>query len=223
MTQQTYPTPPYGRPGPQYGPPPAPYGPPTPPYGPPPGGFGQPPARRKRTGAIVGAVAAAVLVLGGLVVGAVLLLGSTATLDTAEAERQIAQMTEEQAGVAPTDVSCPADIEAEAGATFACSASLEDQPITFTVTQTDDQGNIEVAGDNSFVDVATVEASLTQQLGEVTGVEVVSTCDTDGHTVLVDGVGTPIPCTVTNAEDATDSIDVTATVDEDGAVSYEVL
>jgi hypothetical protein len=216
MTQQTYPTPPYGPPAPQYGPP-------APPYGPPPTGFGQPPARRRHTGAIIGAVVAAVLVLGGLVVGAVLLLGATTTLDTADAERQIAQMTEEQAGVAPTGVTCPEDIEAEAGATFSCSASLEDQPMTFTVTQTDDEGTIQVDGDNSFVDIATVEASLTQQLGEVTGVEVVSTCDADGHTVLVDGVGTPIPCTVTNAEDATDSVEVTATVDEDGAVSYEVL
>jgi hypothetical protein len=38
----------------------------------------------------------------------------------------------------------------------ACSASLEDQPITFTVTQTDDDGNVQIDGDNTFVDVATV-------------------------------------------------------------------
>ncbi len=216
MTQQTFPTPPFGPPAPQYGPPASPFGPPSTGFGPPPA-----PPRRRRTGVIIGAVAAAVVVLGGLVVGALLLFG-TKTLDTAEAERQIAQLTQEQAGVAPTDVSCPADIEAEAGATFDCSASLEDQPITFTVTQTDADGNVEITSDNSFVDIATVEASLNELLGEVAGVEVVSTCDADGHSVLVDGVGTPIPCTVTNAEDATDSVDVTATVDESGAVAYEV-
>jgi hypothetical protein len=214
MAQQTYPTPSFGPSSPQYGPPAAP-------YGPPPTGFGQPPAPRKRTGAIVSAVVAAVVLLGGLAVGALLLFG-TKTLDTAEVERQIAQLTEGQAGVAPTDVSCPADIEAESGATFACSASLEDQPITFTVTQTDADGNVRIDSDNSFVDVATVEASLTEQLGEVSGVEVVSTCDVGGRSVLVDGVGTPIPCTVTNAGDASDSVEVTATVDESGAVSYEV-
>ena len=159
--------------------------------------------------------------LGGLAVGALLLFGSK-ILDTAEAERQIAQLTEEQAGVAPTDVSCPADIEAEAGGTFTCSASLEDQPISFTITQTDDDGNIEIVSDNSFVDVATVEVSLTQQLSEVAGVEVVSTCDTEGHSVLVDGIGMSISCTVANAEDASDSVEVTATVDESGEVSYEV-
>jgi hypothetical protein len=211
MAQQTYPTPSFGPPAPQYGPPS--YGPPA--------GFGQPQAPRKHTGAIIGAVVSAVLVLGGLVVGAFLLFGSK-VLDTAEAERQIAQLTEEQAGVAPTDVSCPADIEAEAGGTFSCSASLEDQPISFTITQTDDDGNIEIVSDNSFVDVATVEASLTQQLGEVAGVEVVSTCDTGGHSVLVDGIGTPISCIVANAVDPSDSVEVTATVDESGTVSYEV-
>ena len=208
MTQQTYPSPSYGPAAPQYGPPVAPYGP--------------PPAPRRRIGVVIAAVVAGVLVLGGLVVGALLLFG-TKTLDTAEAERQIAQLTEDQAGVAPADVSCPADIGAEAGATFTCSASLENQPISFTVTQTDDDGNVQITSDNSFVDVATVEASLTQQLGEVAGVEVISTCDTGGHSVLVDGVGTPISCTVTNAEDASDSVDVSATVDESGTVSYEVV
>jgi hypothetical protein len=215
MAQQTYPTPPFGPSAPQYGPPASPYGPPA-------AGFGQPPVPRKRTGAIIGAIVAAVVVLGGLVVGALLLFG-TKTLDTADAERQIAQLTEEQAGVAPTDVSCPADIEAESGATFACTASLEDQPISFTVTQTDDDGNVQISGDNSFVDIATVEASLNEQWSEAAGVGIVSTCDADGHSVLVDGMGTPIPCIVANAEDASDSVEVLATVDESGAVTYEVM
>jgi hypothetical protein len=215
MAQQTYPDPSFGPTAPQYGPPASPYGPPA-------AGFGQPPTPRKRTGAIIGAVVAAVLMLGGLAVGAILLFG-TKTLDTAEAEREIAQLTEDQAGVAPTDVSCPADIEAEAGATFACSASLEDQPISFTVTQTDDDGNVQINSDNSFVSIAAVEASLNEQWGERAGVPVVSTCEADGHSVLVDGVGTPISCIVANAEDASDSVEVTATVDESGAVSYEIV
>jgi hypothetical protein len=168
---------------------------------------------------VVGIVVAAVVVLGALAVGAFLLFG-TKTLDMAEAEREIAQLTEDQAGVAPTDVSCPAQVEARSGETFTCTASLEDQPMSFTVTQTDDDGNVRVDSDNDFVDVATVEASLDQQWAELAGVDVVSTCDAAGHSILVDGIGTPIPCTVTNALDATDSVAVTATVDESGAVSY---
>jgi hypothetical protein len=211
MASQTYPTPPSGPSAPQYGPPA---------YGPPAGGYASAPPPRKRTGAIVGGIVAAVVVLGGLVVGALIWFGST-TLDTAEAERQIAQLTQDQAGIAPTDVACPADIEAESGATFTCTASLEDQPISFTVTQTDDEGNVQVDGDNTFVDVDLVEASLDEQLGELSGVVVISTCDTDGRSVLVDAVGTPIPCFVDNAADATDTVEVVATVDESGAVSYE--
>jgi len=215
MAHQTYPTPPSGPQ--QYGPPNS--GPPS--YGPPAGGYAPAPVRRRRTGVIVGGILAGVLVLGGLVVGALVWFGST-TLDTAEAERQIAELTQDQTGVAPTDVSCPADIEAESGATFTCSASLEDQPISFTVTQTDDEGNVQIDSDNTFVDVDVVEASLDEQLGELAGVVVITTCDTDGHSVLVDAVGTPISCFVDNAADATDTIEVLATVDESGAVSYDV-
>jgi len=214
MAQQTYPSPSFSPPAPQYGPPAPPYGAPAP-------GFGQPPAPRRRTGAIVGAVVAAVLLLGGLAVGALLLFG-TRTLNTTEAERELARVTEEQAGVAPTDISCPEDIKAQAGATFSCSASLEDQPITFTVTRTDGDGNVQITSDNSFIDIATVEASLGEQWSEAAGVAVVTSCDADGHSVLVDGVGTPISCIVANAADASDSVEVTATVDESGTVSYQV-
>jgi hypothetical protein len=224
MAQQTYPTPSFGPGAPQYGPPAAPFSPPGSPYGYPAPSFWPPPVPppRRRTGAVIGAVVAGALVLGGLAVGAVLLFG-TKILDSAKAEHLIAQATEDQAGVAPADVSCPSDIEAEAGATFTCTASLEGQPISFTVTQTDDDGNVDVDSVNTFVDIATVEASLTEQLGEAAGVDVISTCHVNGHSVLVDGLGTPIPCTVANAEDASDSVEVTATVDVDGTVAYEVL
>ncbi|MGY1804120.1 DUF4333 domain-containing protein [Blastococcus sp. SYSU D00922] len=217
MASQTYPTPSSGSPAPQYGRPQ--YGPPD--YGPPAGGYAPAPApRRKRTGAVVAAVVGAVVVLGGLVVGALLLFGAK-TLDTAEVENQVQRLTAEQTGVAPEDVSCPADVEAESGAAFTCTGSLEGQPISFTVTQTDDEGDVRIESDNTFVDVGTVEASLDEQLGELTGVVVISSCDTGGRSVLVDAVGTPIPCFVDNAADASDTAEVVATVDEDGAVSYE--
>jgi hypothetical protein len=165
-------------------------------------------------------VLGALVVLAGLATGALLLFGGR-TLDTAEAERQIARITEEQAGVAPTQVSCPEDVPLEAGTTTRCTAQLDGQPISFTVRQTDDEGNVRVDSDSSFVIVAAVEQSLTQQVGDAAGVPVTATCDTGGRTVLVDGAGTPIPCTVTNTGDATDTLDVVATVDDQGAVSYQ--
>ncbi|MGY1705367.1 DUF4333 domain-containing protein [Geodermatophilus sp. SYSU D00697] len=222
-------------PGPPYAPhaqpphAPPPYGPPSAqpvhapsPYGPPAGsGAPQPPAPRRRTGAVIGSIAG-VLVVAGLVVGGLLLFGPR-TLDTAEVERQIAALTEEQVGVAAADVSCPEDVDAEAGGTFSCTGTLDGQEVSFTVEQIDDEGNVQISGDDTLVVVAAVEESVAQQVGAEAGVDAVATCDAGGRSVLVDPAGTPIPCTVTNATDSTDSADVLATVDEAGAVSYEFV
>jgi uncharacterized protein DUF4333 len=200
------------------------YGQPTPPFGPPPAAFGapQPPAPRRRTGVIVGSIVGALVLIGGLVVGALFLFGGK-VLDTAEAERQLAQLTEDQVGLAATDVQCPDDVALAAGTVTTCTATLDGQPISFTVEQTDDEGNVQMTSDNSFVVIADVEASLAEQVGAEAEVEAIATCDAEGRSVLVDGAGTPIPCTVSNATDATDSIDVVATVDDAGSVSYEVV
>ncbi|MGY1808018.1 DUF4333 domain-containing protein [Blastococcus sp. SYSU D00669] len=229
MTQSTYPPvgqqpygqqygqQPYGQPG--FGPSPAPFGQPASPYG------HQPP--KKKTGLIIGSVLSALVLIGGLVVGGILLFG-TSYVDAADAERQLTAFTEEQAGVTPADVSCPTDVELEAGATFSCSASLEGQPITYTVTQTDDEGNAEFALDNTVVPVAAVEEEVSAQIAadieSETGVDVqlATDCDTGDRTLLVDPAGTTLDCTVTNLEDTSRSIQVTATVAEDTSVSYEV-
>jgi hypothetical protein len=183
-------------------------------------GYAPPPAPKKRTGLVVGSIIGALVVVAGLVVGALIVFGKT-TINTAEAEKQIAQLTQDQAGIAATDVSCPTDVEAKAGDTFTCTASLDGQPVTFTITQKDDQGNVNIALDNNFVVISQLEDLLSQQVAADAGVEVTSSCDGQGHSVLVDGIGTQIACTVTNASDSSLSIDVLATVDADGNLSYE--
>jgi hypothetical protein len=217
LQQPAQPAAPYGGPPPPYPPQPA-YAPPPPPY--PPYAYGEPPARpeRRRTGLIVGAVVGVVL-LAGAIVGALLLFGSK-KLDTAEAQRQIAQLTERQVGVAATGVSCPADVEVATGTTFRCTGTVDGQAVSFTVRETDDKGNVHIDSDDTFVDVAKVEASVARQVGAQAGVDATARCDTGGRTVLVDGVGKPISCTVTNSEDPTDTLDVTATVDDNGDVSW---
>jgi hypothetical protein len=214
------PPPPYpAPPQPAYEAPQQAYAPPPPPtYQP--YGYGQPPAppRKRRTGLIIGAVVG-VLVIAGLVVGGLLLFGSK-KLDTAEAQRQIAALTERQVGVAATGVSCPADVEVATGTTFSCTGKVDGQAVSFTVRETDGKGNVHIDSDNSFVDIAKVEASVAEQVGAEAGVDASATCDAGGHKVLVDGVGNPITCTVTNAEDPTDTLDVTATVDDNGDVSW---
>jgi cytoskeletal protein RodZ len=183
-----------------------------------PAGFGpQPP--KKRTGAIVGSIVA-VLVLAGLGVGAFFLF-STKVLDTAEAERQIAAIAEEQAGVTVTDVSCPDDVELAAGTVTTCTASLEGQEVTFTVEQTDDQGNVTIASDQVYVPVADVESALTEQFATNAGLDVVATCDGGDHTVLVAEDGLTLDCQVALVDDPTDNAEVTATLDAEGNVTFE--
>ena len=182
-----------------------------------PAGYGPPP--KKRIGAIVGSIVA-VLVLAGLGVGAFLLFG-TKVLDTAEAERQIAAIAQEQAGVTVTDVTCPGDVELAAGTVTTCTASLEGQEVTFTVEQTDDEGNVTIDSDQTYVHVADVEAALAEQFATSTGLEVVAGCDRGDHTVLVAEDGLTLQCQVAAADDPSDSAVVTATLDAEGNVSFE--
>jgi hypothetical protein len=86
-------------------------------------------------------------VLAGLV--AVALAACTRTVNTDALEQQIAAELQAQAGVTPSSVDCPDDVEAEAGGTFTCTATTDDgSTATITVTQQDDEGNLrwEVTG-----------------------------------------------------------------------------
>ncbi len=192
------------------------YGPPAPlGYGDP--GFGPPPAR-KRTGAIVGGVLT-VLVLAALGVGAFLLLGSR-VLDTAEAEREIAALTDEQFGVASTDVRCPDDVELAAGTVTTCTAQLQGQGLTFTVEQTDDEGNVQITSEQVLVPVTDVEALLTEQFATEAGLSVVSTCDAGERTVLVATAGLEITCEAALVDDPTDFAVLAAQIDAEGTVVF---
>jgi hypothetical protein len=221
MTQQTHPygqqSEPHGQSTAAYGEAVAPSGAPAHPSGPAPSPSVR--GRGRRTGTIIGAAVTGLLVLIGLAVAALYLFG-TRTLDSAEAEREIARLTEQEAGLAPAEVQCPADIAIEAGATFSCTGVLDGQPVSYSVRQTDDEGNVFIESDNTYVMIDKVQESLAEQVGGEAGVEVITSCDAGGRSVLVDGLGVPIPCTVASADDPTDSADVVATVDEEGAVSY---
>lgn len=64
------------------------------------------------------------------------------TVNTEEAENQIATQISEQTGTDAT-VTCPDDVKAEKGATFDCTAADADgNEITVVVTQKDDEGNV---------------------------------------------------------------------------------
>jgi hypothetical protein len=214
----------FGPPTQQFGPPAGPFGPPSQP----PAGLGPqqmppyppPPPPRRRTGLIIAIVAAGLVVLVALA-GAALLLFGTKTIDRGSVESEIVRLTQEQAGVAPTDVRCPDDIEVAAGGTFSCTATLDGQPITYTVKQQDDKGNLYIDSDD-FIVVSRAEESVSQHVNEmVPDVELTADC-ADGRQIVVGGSGTEITCRVTNASDETDFVDVTGTVAQDGSFTWDL-
>lgn len=163
-------------------------------------------------------------VIGALTAATVLLLALLVppALDLMPVERQIATTTTSVAGVAPTDLTCPTDVALAAGAVFVCTGTVDGQPTRYTVTQTDDKGHVTFTSD-TFVVVAKVAQKLGADMAQKSGVDVGATCDAGGRTVIVGGAGTSFPCTVTNAADPTDSVDVTATITDDkGTVSFAV-
>lgn len=136
--QPTYGQPAYGQPA--YGQPAAPqYGAPGQ-YG---GGYGQygggygRPAEKSKTGLIAGLVVLLLL----LVVGAVLLfvlLGGSTVLDQGAVERDVAAQFQEREGVA-VELTCPADMEVSAGATYECTGTTERaEDVTIQIAITDE-------------------------------------------------------------------------------------
>ncbi|CAN5541433.1 hypothetical protein BH10ACT11_BH10ACT11_11410 [soil metagenome] len=71
--------------------------------------------------------------------------GGTATggaaLNTAKVESAIQESILKQRGV-QAQVSCPADVEQKKGIVFSCDAVVDSDTTEFTVTQTDDDGNV---------------------------------------------------------------------------------
>jgi hypothetical protein len=196
----------------------APYGS-TPPGGWPPGVPAQPP-RKRRTGLIIGIVVGVVVIIAALVVGGVLLFGSK-SLDPASAQSAIASGVQTQFGVTPTDVHCPSGITAKAGSTFTCTAKLDGQPISFSVRQTDDNGHVSWHSTSNIAPVKQLEDAVAKQVGDQAGVTATASCDAGGRTVVVGATTSPIRCTVTNASDSSDSVDVDASIDAQGHVSVQ--
>ena len=200
------------------------FGPPAT-YAPPPAGFGAPvppaPPRKRRGGLIAGLVGGGAVVLGGLGVGAFLLLGPK-SLVTDEVEAEIGRITQEQVAVTATGVICPDHIPVAVGSAVTCTGTVDGQTVTYTVTQDDDQGNLTITHDR-LLPVARVEGAVSEQLTAEVGEDVVAVCSAEGQTVLVNAPGTTIPCTAVNSSDTSLTADITVTVDEAGSVAYEFV
>jgi uncharacterized protein DUF4333 len=130
------------------------------------------------------------VVLGALAAAALLLLG-TRTLDEAKVQAEVVRITQEQAGVAPTGVQCPDDVAVQAGATFTCTATLDGQPVTYSVRQDDDKGNVTISS-GGFVVLPNIEDTLRQRVTDNTGLQTTAQCGRADQQVIVGGPGTTI-------------------------------
>jgi hypothetical protein len=176
------------------------------------------PTPERRTGKIVGLVVAALVVLGTLGAGALFLFGPR-TVDPVSVRNEIVRITQTAVGVAPTDVHCPDGIKAEAGGTFACTALVDQQPVTYDIRQDDAEGHLTITY-NRLIKMVDLQSTIATQVGKDVGVTANVSCAPTGRTVVVNAPGTPIACTATNATDPTDNAKINVEVAADGTPSY---
>lgn len=153
--------------------------------------------------------------------GAVTINYQRPVLDPVALQKEIVRVTVSEVAVEPTGVQCPSDIRFAKGATFTCSATLQGQPLNYTITQTDGQGGLNIAHDR-VLSAKEVGDQLTATLTRDVGEDVVAVCGTDGQTVIVNAPGQPIRCGAANAANPDRNAPVTVTVDQNGTLSYEV-
>jgi hypothetical protein len=128
--QPAYGQPGYGQPG--YGQPGGQYGAPVQ-YGP---GYGQP-AKKSKAGLVAGLLALLVLIVGAVLL--FVFLGGSTVLDQGAVERDVAAQFQEREGV-PVELTCPADMEVSANATYECTGTTEaGEDVTLQITITDEQ------------------------------------------------------------------------------------
>jgi len=149
-------------------------------------------------------------------------VGCTQTLNLDGVKTAIEEGIEAQLEVPIVTVTCPESREAKAGDSFECTADGEHGArVTVTVTQKDDQGNIdwEVATSTGYLDMAALVQQITDGIQQQTGVAVSVTCDGKYREAVPDGT---FECTATDADDMAHRVAVTMT-DTEGNVDWHIV
>ena len=134
--------------------------------------------------------------------------GGSNTLDSKAIERTIrAQLRKDFAGALVGAAKCPAQIKKQTGKQFNCTAAVGNEPVPITVTQTDRDPGFRVVREVAVLDVGKVQAFVQTQYDQQVGVQVTAAC-APGKSVLVAKPQTTIPCTVTDSQGTTDTVQV---------------
>ena len=118
----------------------------------------------------------------------------TRNIDGHSAADQIAASLASRYGGPAPPVSCPAKVPARLGQRFDCTAVLDGQPLTVTVTVTTTSGDIRPALDSAVVVVADADRTLAAGVGRQLGQPATVTCDA-AHRLLVEAPGQSFDCT----------------------------
>ena len=134
--------------------------------------------------------------------------GGSNTLDSKAVEHAIGtQLRKDFAGAPVGAAKCPAQIKKKTGKQFMCTAAVGNEPVPITVTQTDRDPGFRVVREVAVLDVGKVQAFVQTQYDQQIGVQVTAAC-APGKSVLVAKPQTTIPCTVTDSQGTTDTVQV---------------
>jgi hypothetical protein len=134
--------------------------------------------------------------------------GGSSTLDSNDVESTIrAQLRKDFAGAPVGRAKCPDNVKKKTGKQFTCTATVSGEPVPITVTQTDRDPGFRALREVAVLDVAKVQDFVQTQYDQQRGVQVTASC-APGKSVLVVRPQTMIPCTVTDSQGATDTVQV---------------
>jgi len=134
--------------------------------------------------------------------------GGSNTLDSKEVEGAIrAQLRKDFAGARIGAAKCPDDVKKKTGKQVTCTATVGNEPVPITVTVTDRDPGFRILREVAVLDVAKVQDFVQTQYDQQVGVQVTAAC-APGKTVLVAKPQTMIPCTVTDTQGTTDTVQV---------------
>jgi hypothetical protein len=164
--------------------------------------------------------AVAALGAGLAVLAALPACGEPAVLDGPRSEARIAERLAEAYDVEVGRVTCPEDIEVEAGATTTCTAQVGEGSVDIAVRQTDGEGALEVEAAAALLSTPRVEDDIATTLADrFARDDVEVTCP--GPAVRIEEAEATFTCEAVDGDEVKD-VEVRVR-DTRGALAYTLL
>ena len=139
---------------------------------------------------------AVVLGVSALIAGCSVQIGGSGGLNTNKLEDELSADIEAALPGVSVSVQCPNDIPMAAETSFTCDATVAGQSLTFEITQTDNEGNVDSQPEQAVLVMSKIDEQVAPQLSKQLGGEWQVTCNPPGSQdgVLVAPVGATFEC-----------------------------